>query len=204
MKEKVKWHKYHVTREMRNRLNRHKSLAVWFTGLPSSGKSTIANEVEKRLFEMGIRTYILDGDNIRHGLCSDLGFSEKDRDENIRRIAEVTKLFIDAGVVVLAAFVSPLKKHREMAKSIIGSENFLEIYCRCPVEVCERRDKKGYYQKAKRGEIKEYTGVSAPYEEPDNPDLILDTHLLTPEEAAEKVLDVLVKKIFFEKISSKK
>lgn len=149
----VVWHKPEVTRQLRNILNGHKSLVVWFTGLPSSGKSTIAHSVEKKLYEKGIRTYTFDGDNIRHGLCSDLGFSEKDREENLRRIAEVIKLFLDAGIVVLAAFVSPLKKHREKVRQIVGQEDFIEIYCRCPVEICEMRDPKGMYKKAKAGEI---------------------------------------------------
>lgn len=197
MKEKhVVWHPVEVTREMRQILNGHKSVALWFTGLPASGKSTIAHATEKRLYEMGVRTYTLDGDNIRHGLCSDLGFSKEDRKENLRRTAEVIKLFLDAGLVVLSAFVSPLKEHREMVKSIIGEEDFIEIYCRCPVEVCEARDPKGMYKKAKLGEIKEFTGISSPYEEPENPDLILDTHLLSVEEAVEKVISLIRDKIF--------
>ncbi|MFN3976892.1 MAG: adenylyl-sulfate kinase [Aquificaceae bacterium] len=197
MKEKhVVWHPVEVTREMRQILNGHKSVALWFTGLPASGKSTIAHTTEKRLYEMGVRTYTLDGDNIRHGLCSDLGFSKEDRKENLRRTAEVIKLFLDAGLVVLSAFVSPLKEHREMVKSIIGEEDFIEIYCRCPVEVCEARDPKGMYKKAKLGEIKEFTGISSPYEEPENPDLILDTHLLSVEEAVEKVIGLIRDKIF--------
>lgn len=197
MGNNIVWHKPEITRKMRNILNGHKSIALWFTGLPSSGKSTIAHNVEKRLYELGIRAYTLDGDNIRHGLCSDLGFSEKDRTENLRRIAEVIKLFLDAGIVVLAAFVSPLRKHREMVKKIVGENDFIEIYCRCPVEICERRDPKGMYKKARAGEIKEYTGISAPYEEPENPDLILDTHLLSLEESVEKVVKLLKNRIFF-------
>ncbi|MEM1724663.1 MAG: adenylyl-sulfate kinase [Thermoplasmata archaeon] len=194
-KNNVVWHKPLVTREMRNMLNGHRSFVLWFTGLPSSGKSTIAHAVEFELYKKGFRTYTFDGDNIRHGLCSDLGFSEKDREENLRRIAEVVKLFIDAGIIVLAAFVSPLKKHREMVKAIIGEGDFIEIYCRCPVEICEKRDPKGLYRKARNGEIKDYTGISAPYEEPENPDLILDTHLLDVEEAVKKVLSLVEKKL---------
>lgn len=196
-KNNVVWHKPEVTRQMRNRLNGHKSIALWFTGLPSSGKSTIAHSVEKRLYEMGVRTYTLDGDNVRHGLCSDLGFSKEDRTENLRRIAEVIKLFLDAGIVVLAAFVSPLREQREKIKTLIGQEDFIEIYCRCPVEVCELRDSKGMYKKAKNGEIKEYTGVSAPYEEPENPTLIIDTHLLSIEESVDRVLKLVESKIFY-------
>lgn len=192
----VVWHKPEVTRAMRNLLNGHKSIAVWFTGLPSSGKSTIAHNVEKKLYELGVRTYTLDGDNVRHGLCSDLGFSKEDRDENLRRIAEVIKLFLDAGIVVLAAFVSPFKEQREKVKKIIGEEEFLEIYCRCPVEVCELRDPKEMYKKAKTGEIKEYTGISSPYEEPEDPDLTIDTHLLSVEESVERALNLIKGKIF--------
>lgn len=195
----VVWHKPEVTRHMRNILNGHKSVVAWFTGLPSSGKSTIAHNVEKRLYEMGIRTYTFDGDNIRHGLCSDLGFSKEDRAENLRRIAEVIKLFLDAGIVVLSAFVSPLKEQRQRVKKIIGEKDFIEIYCRCPVEICEKRDPKGMYKKAKAGEIKEYTGISAPYEEPENPDLIIDTHLLSIEEAVERVVTLLLDKILLSK-----
>lgn len=200
MKNKnVVWHNPIITREMRNLLNGHRSIALWFTGLPSSGKSTIAHHVEKKLFDLNIRTYTFDGDNVRHGLCSDLGFSIEDRRENLRRIAEVIKLFLDAGIVVLAAFVSPLKEHRQLVRNIIGDKDFIEIYCRCPLEICEQRDPKGLYKKAKEGEIKEYTGISAPYEEPVNPDLIIDTHLLTIEEAVEKVTTLALDKILFSK-----
>ncbi|MFN3813548.1 MAG: adenylyl-sulfate kinase [Aquificaceae bacterium] len=195
-KSNVVWHNFEVTRGMRNRLNNHKSMAVWFTGLPASGKSTIAHATEKKLYELGIRTYTLDGDNIRHSLCSDLGFSKKDRDENLRRVAEVVKLFVDAGIIALAAFVSPLKEQREKVKSIIGREDFLEIYCRCPVEVCESRDPKGMYKKAILGKIEEFTGISSPYEEPENPDLVLDTHLLSVEESVEKVVSLIKKRVF--------
>lgn len=184
---------------MRSKLYGHRSIVVWFTGLPSSGKSTIANEVDKRLFKLGIKSYVLDGDNIRLGLCRDLGFSEKDREENIRRVAEVSKLFIDAGIVLLAAFVSPLRRHRALARSIIGDENFLEIYCRCPLHVCAKRDPKGLYHRAERGEIEAYTGVTAPYEEPESPDLILDTDLLTPDEASERVMKLLLDRISLSK-----
>ncbi|MCS7231528.1 MAG: adenylyl-sulfate kinase [Elusimicrobiota bacterium] len=192
----VIWHKPEVTRRDRETLNGHKSLAIWFTGLPSSGKSTIAHAVEKTLHELEVRTYTLDGDNVRHGLCADLGFSPQDRKENLRRIAEMVKLFIDAGIVTLCAFVSPYEEDRERIKKHLGEENFVLIYCRCPVEVCEARDPKGMYTKAKRGEIKEYTGVSAPYEEPLKPNLILDTNLLSIKECVEKVLALVIPKLF--------
>ena len=192
----IVWHKPKVTREMREKLNGHRSIALWFTGLPSSGKSTIAHAVEKRLHEMGVRTYTFDGDNVRHGLCSDLGFSPEDRAENLRRIAEMIKLFLDAGIVVLAAFVSPFRKDREKIRKIISEKDFIEIYCKCPVEVCMKRDPKGMYERALKGEIKEYTGISSPYEEPENPDLILETHLLSIEECVERVLKLINNKIF--------
>ncbi len=193
----VVWHDPYVTREMREKLNGHRALCIWFTGLPSSGKSTIAHSVEKELYKLGIRTYTLDGDNVRHGLCSDLGFSPEDRAENLRRITEMIKLFLDAGLVVLSAFVSPYEKDRKRIKEAIGAENFILVYCKCPVEVCEKRDPKGMYQKAKKGEIKNYTGVSAPYEEPENPDLVLETHFLTIEESVQKVLSLIKSRIYF-------
>lgn len=190
------WHKVRVTKEMREALNGHKALAVWFTGLPSSGKSTIAHLVEEKLYHLGVRTYTFDGDNIRHGLCSDLGFSPEDRAENLRRIAEVIKLFLDAGIVCLAAFVSPFEKDREKIKEIVGKDNLLLVYCKCPPEICEKRDPKGFYQKAKIGKIKNYTGVSSPYEEPICPDLILETDKFSAEECAQKVLQLIKEKIF--------
>jgi adenylylsulfate kinase len=180
---------------MRETLNGHKSLVLWFIGLPSSGKSTIAHTLEKKLYDLSIRTYTFDGDNIRHGLCSDLGFTPEDRAENLRRVAEVIKLFLDAGLVVLCAFVSPFKKDRERVRKIVGEENFIEIYCRYPVVVCKTRDPKGFYQKAERGEIKNYTSISAPYEEPENPDIILDTHILSVEESVERVFNFVINKI---------
>lgn len=199
MNNNVVWHKPEVTRQMRNILNGHKSIAVWFTGLPSSGKSTIVHALEKKLYERGIRTYAFDGDNIRHGLCSDLGFSKEDRSENLRRIAELIKLFVDAGIVVLAAFVSPLKENRDKVRKLIGEKDFIEIYCRCPVEVCEMRDPKGMYKRAKAGEIREYTGVSAPYEEPESPDLVIDTHLLSLEESVDRIFKLIEDRIYLSK-----
>ncbi len=189
----VFWHRSLITRTDREKQKGHKSFAVWFTGLPSSGKSTIAHHVEKALFEMGYHTYVFDGDNVRHGLCRDLGFSETDRKENIRRIAEVIKLFLDAGIICLSAFVSPFKRDREMAKDIIGKNEFIEIYVKCPVEICEKRDKKGLYQKAKLGLIKNYSGVNGNYEEPHNPDLILETDKSELNECVDKVIDLIKK-----------
>ncbi len=164
-----------VTRPRRETQNGHLSINLWFTGLSGSGKSTLAHAVEQRLHLMGCRTYVFDGDNVRHGLCGDLGFSMEDRSENMRRIAEMVGLFLDCGVISLTAFISPLKVDRERVKNIIGPENILEVYCNCPLEICEQRDVKGLYKKAREGKIKNYTGISSPYEAPENPDIELDT-----------------------------
>ncbi len=187
------WHNATVTRERRQKLNEHKGAVVWFTGLSGSGKSTLAHTVEERLHKMGSRTYVFDGDNVRHGLCSDLGFSELDRSENIRRIAEMCQLFVDAGVIALTAFISPLHKDRELVRKLMGND-FLEVYCRCPVAVCEQRDVKGFYRKARAGEIKDFTGISAPYDEPQNADLVIDTDKQSLEESMSKVLQLLLDK----------
>lgn len=186
------WHNATVTRVRREKHNRHNGAVIWFTGLSGSGKSTIAHTLEETLHQMGCRTYVFDGDNVRHGLCADLGFSELDRSENIRRIAEMCNLFVDAGVIALTAFISPLHKDREMVRKLMG-DDFLEVYCKCPVEVCEQRDVKGLYKKARAGEIKDFTGISAPYEEPENPDLIIDTDRQSLEESVEQVVKLLVR-----------
>jgi adenylylsulfate kinase len=186
----VVWHEATILRMHRETLNSHKSAVIWFTGLSGSGKSTLAHMAEDALHRKGCRTYVLDGDNIRHGLCSDLGFSLHDREENIRRIGEVAKLFIDAGVLVLTAFISPFRADRERVRKLVGAENFYEIYCRCPVEVCEQRDVKGLYKKARQGLIPEFTGISSPYEEPEAPDLVIDTATTTPEEALRQIIDL--------------
>jgi adenylylsulfate kinase len=187
----VIWHEVQVTREDRNRLNRHKSGLIWLTGLSASGKSTIAHGVEKILHDRGIRTYVLDGDNVRHGLNANLGFSPEDRQENLRRVAEVSRLFADAGMLVLAAFISPYRKDRDYIRKRCANDNFIEIYVKCRLEECERRDPKGQYKKARAGIIKNYTGISAPYEEPEHPDLVLDTSNCTPESAVATVLGYL-------------
>lgn len=168
-------HQAAVTRPRRETQNGHMSINLWFTGLSGSGKSTLAHAVEQRLHLMGCRTYVFDGDNVRHGLCGDLGFSLEDRSENMRRIAEMVGLFLDCGVLSLTAFISPLKADREKVKEIIGPENLLEVYCNCSLEICEERDVKGLYKKAREGKIKNYTGISSPYEIPKNPDIELDT-----------------------------
>ncbi len=171
---------------------------VWFTGLSGSGKSTMANLLEMELHEKGYKTYLLDGDNVRHGLCRDLGFSEDDRVENIRRIGEVAKLFLDAGVIVLCAFVSPFSKDRDNAKKLVGSGRFVEVFVDCPIEVCEERDVKGLYKKARKGEIKDFTGISSPFEKPINADLVLKTAEKSPNELLEELLQRIEPQIIAE------
>ncbi|MCZ6576325.1 MAG: adenylyl-sulfate kinase [Gammaproteobacteria bacterium] len=188
------WHSATVTRARREKRNNHKSVAVWFTGLSGSGKSTLAHIVEEALHQLGCRTYVFDGDNVRHGLCADLGFSEEHRRENIRRIGEMVRLFLDSGVIALTAFISPFSRDREVVRQLVTPPDFLEIYCRCPIEVCESRDIKGLYRKARAGEIAEFTGISSPYEEPSNPDLVLDTDSATLAACKESVLELLAKR----------
>lgn len=168
------WHCATVTRERRETQNGHRSVALWFTGLSGSGKSTLAHYVEEKLHGMGCRTFVFDGDNVRHGLCGDLSFSEEARSENIRRIGEVSKLFINAGVIALTAFISPSHEDRQKARDLIG-DDFIEIYCDCPIEVCEERDVKGLYKRARAGEIKDFTGISAPYDVPRSAEIVVDT-----------------------------
>lgn len=184
------WHHPTVTRQRRAELGHHQSCVLWFTGLSGSGKSTLAHALEERLYQMKCHTFVLDGDNVRHGLCSDLGFSEKDRVENIRRISEVAKLFMEAGVIVLTAFISPFRADRNRARSLI-TDNFIEIYCACPLEVCEQRDVKGLYRRARLGEIKEFTGISSPYEPPVHPELIIETNESTIDESIDAILKYL-------------
>jgi adenylylsulfate kinase len=189
--DNVVWHHATVTRARREDMNKHRSVILWFTGLSNSGKSTIAHAVEERLHSQGCRTFVFDGDNVRHGLCADLGFSRGDRDENIRRIGEMAKLFIEAGVIALTAFISPFRAERNRVRNLVKEGDFLEIYCKCAIEICERRDVKGHYKKARAGEIKEFTGVSSPYEEPVHPDLVLNTDSLTVEECVASILGLL-------------
>jgi adenylylsulfate kinase len=188
------WHHATVTRARREAVNGHRSAVVWFTGLSGSGKSTLAHYVEEQLHQSGVRTFVFDGDNVRHGLCGDLGFSADDRAENLRRIGEMAKLFVEAGILSLAAFVSPFQKDRERVRAIVGAENLIEVYCRCALDVCETRDVKGMYKRARAGEIKEFTGISSPYEEPVAPDLILDTDQAIPEVCAEQILGLLAER----------
>lgn len=187
----IVWHHSKVTKEDRQKLNGHKSVVLWFTGLSGAGKSTLSVEVEKELHQRGIRTYILDGDNIRHGLNKDLGFSAEDRKENIRRIGEVAKLMVDAGIVTLTAFISPYREDREMVRQLLGEKEFIEIYVKCSLEECERRDPKGLYKKARAGEIKGFTGIDDPYEEPENPELVVETDKQTLEESVKQTIAYL-------------
>ncbi|HNV20098.1 MAG TPA: adenylyl-sulfate kinase [Candidatus Hydrogenedentes bacterium] len=187
----ITWHESNITKEDRERLNGHKAVVLWFTGLSGSGKSTLAHAVEQALYDKGCRTIVLDGDNIRHGLNKNLGFSPEDREENIRRIGEVAKLFTQAGVIALTAFISPYRADRDKARELLNDGEFVEVYLKCAVDVCESRDVKGLYKKARAGEIKEFTGISAPYEEPLNPELVIDTAAETLEESTRKVLAYL-------------
>ena len=185
------WHHATITRELREAQNKHKSVILWFTGLSGAGKSTLAHTVEDKLHTLGCKTFVLDGDNVRHGLCGDLGFSENDRTENIRRIGHVAKLFLEAGVIILTAFISPFKSDRQLVRNLVHPDEFLEIYCNAPVEICEQRDVKGLYQKARRGEIANFTGISSPYEAPANPELIVNTGAESLEVCAEQVIQLL-------------
>ncbi len=187
----VVWHHATVTRKRREELQGHKSLILWFTGLSGAGKSTVAHATEERLHQMGCHTYVFDGDNVRHGLCGDLGFSIEDRTENIRRVGEMSKLFVDAGTIALTAFISPLRSDRRRVRDLVEEGDFVEIYCRCSLEVCEERDVKGLYKKARAGEIPNFTGISSPYEEPENPELVLDTDQHTIDECVEQVITLL-------------
>ena len=188
----VVWHHATVTRQRRNELNNHKSVVLWFTGLSGSGKSTLAHAVEEELHQIGCRTIVLDGDNMRHGLCKDLDFSDESRKENIRRIGEVAKLFIESGVITLTAFISPFKEERDKVRKLLANQDLIEIYVKCPISVCEARDVKGMYKKAKANEIKNFTGISSPYEVPESPDLIVNTNQETLDESVDKVLGVLI------------
>jgi len=187
----ITWHHANITNQAREKLLNQKGAEIWYTGLSASGKSTIAHEVEAILFERGHLTYVLDGDNIRHGLNKNLGFSPEDREENIRRIGEVAKLFVDTGVIVMTAFISPYRADRNTARRLLEDGRFIEVFVDCPLNVLEERDPKGLYKKARAGEIKEFTGISAPYEPPENPELVVDTSKLSLEQCAEKVVAYL-------------
>jgi adenylylsulfate kinase len=193
----IVWHHATVTRQRRSELNQHRSILLWFTGLSGAGKSTLAHALEEKLYQMGYHTFVLDGDNVRHGLCGDLGFSNEDRIENIRRISEVAKLFIEAGVIIMTAFISPFRADREKARKLVG-EDFVEIYCHCSLNVCEKRDVKGLYRRARAGEIKEFTGISSPYEEPDKPELVIETGTQSLDECVDQILEYLIQRGVYE------
>jgi len=187
----VIYHNATVTRERRNKLNGHKSVIIWFTGLSGSGKSTLAHSIEEELHKLGCTTFVLDGDNVRHGLSANLTFSDNDRKENIRRIGEVAKLMIEAGVIAMTAFISPFKKDRNLVRQLLPQGDFIEIYCKASLEICESRDVKGLYKRARAGEIKNYTGIDSSYEAPDNPELIIDTDSELLQDSVAKVIDFL-------------
>lgn len=190
----VVWHKSTIKKENRHQLNCHKSAIIWFTGLSGSGKSTISVALESTLYAKGIRTYRLDGDNVRHGLNGDLGFSPEDRNENIRRIGEVAKLMVDAGLFTLTAFISPYREDRDQVRRLVKDHEFVEVYQKATIATCEARDPKGLYKKARLGEIKNFTGIDAPYEEPSNPNIVIDTDKLSVEESVEQIISYLEKK----------
>lgn len=185
------WHLHHVTKDERAKQKQQRPCVLWFTGLSGSGKSTIAGAVEQKLFELGHHTYLLDGDNVRHGLNKDLAFSDKDRVENIRRIGELSKLMIDAGLLVMTAFISPFREDRRMVRSLVQNHEFIEVYMNTPIEECERRDPKGLYKKARKGEIKNFTGVDSEYEVPEAPEVVINTVALSIEECADQVVNYL-------------
>lgn len=187
----VVWHEQSLTKENRREQNGHNSFVIWFTGLSGSGKSTLANAVASRLFRDNVRNYVLDGDNVRHGLNKDLGFSEADRTENIRRIGEVAKLFVDSGQVVLTAFISPFQTDRKLVRDLLEEKEFIEVYVKCSIDTCEERDPKGLYVKARQGLIKDFTGINSPYEEPENPEIVVESDRTTVEESVEQVIQYL-------------
>ena len=190
----VTYHKATVTRERRNQLNKHKSVVIWFTGLSGSGKSTLAHSVEEELHQLNCRTFVLDGDNIRHGLSSNLDFSNADRKENIRRIGEVSKLMMEAGIITITAFISPFKNDRNMVRETLPHGDFIEVYCMASLEICELRDVKGLYKRARAGEIKNYTGINSPYEAPANPELVINTESESLNESTVKIINFLKSK----------
>lgn len=184
-----------ISRKKRQAIYGQKSVVIWFTGLSGSGKSTLASALEVALFNEGYRTYLLDGDNIRTGLNKDLAFTDEGRNENIRRIGEVSNLFVDAGVILLSAFISPFRADREQVKNIVGEENFIEVFVDCPLEICEKRDVKGLYKKARAGEIKNFTGIDSPYEAPEDPAIVVPTHIVPLKEAVEELMEFLKDRI---------
>ncbi|MCU7863499.1 MAG: adenylyl-sulfate kinase [Candidatus Thiodiazotropha sp. (ex Lucinoma borealis)] len=191
MDDNIVWHHATVTRDRREKMNMHRAKLLWFTGLSGSGKSTLAHALEERLHQRGCRTYVFDGDNVRHGLCRDLGFSIGDRTENIRRIGEMSKLFVDAGIIALTAFISPIREDRDRARSLFAHGDFIEVYVKASIEACESRDVKGLYKKARAGEIPNFTGISSPYEAPEKPEITIDTEHSTVEACIDSLLESL-------------
>ncbi|MCU7802760.1 MAG: adenylyl-sulfate kinase [Candidatus Thiodiazotropha sp. (ex Lucinoma borealis)] len=191
MDDNIVWHHATVTRDRREKMNLHRAKLLWFTGLSGSGKSTLAHALEERLHQRGCRTYVFDGDNVRHGLCRDLGFNIDDRTENIRRIGEMSKLFVDAGVIALTAFISPIREDRDRARSLFAHGDFIEVYVKASIEACESRDVKGLYKKARAGEIPHFTGISSPYEAPEKPEITIDTEHSTVEACIDSLLESL-------------
>ncbi|MBU3007912.1 adenylyl-sulfate kinase [Cobetia amphilecti] len=187
----IVWHDMAVTKQRRADRNKQKPCIIWFTGLSGAGKSTAANALERQLFAMGYNTYLLDGDNVRHGLCGDLGFSEDDRAENIRRVGEVAKLMVDAGMITLVSFISPFQADRQTVRDMVGTDEFIEVFVNTPISVCEERDPKGLYRKARAGEISDFTGISSPYEAPENPEIEINTGELSLEQTALKLVNQL-------------
>lgn len=200
MSSNIVWHEASISKSERREKNHHHSFILWFTGLSASGKSSIANSLARRLFEQGNQSFVLDGDNIRHGLNKDLGFDENSRKENIRRIGEVSKLFVESGQIVLTAFISPYKEDRKVVRALVEEGEFIEVYVKCSVEECERRDPKGLYEKARKNEIKNFTGISAPYEAPDNPEIVVNSEQYSIEECTEQLINFLVEKGYIEKV----
>ncbi|MEJ2612590.1 MAG: adenylyl-sulfate kinase [Candidatus Thiodiazotropha sp.] len=191
MDDNVVWHQATVTRDRREKMNLHRAKLLWFTGLSGSGKSTLAHALEERLHQRGCRTYVFDGDNVRHGLCRDLSFSVEDRTENIRRISEMAKLFVDAGVIALTAFISPIQEDRARARSLFPHGDFIEVFVNASIEACEKRDVKGLYKKARKGEIANFTGISSPYEPPENPEICINTENCSIDECVSSLLSTL-------------
>lgn len=190
----IQWHHATVTRQRRESQNNHRGAIIWFTGLSGAGKSTLAHAVEEKLHQLGCRTFVLDGDNVRHGLCGDLGFSDQNRMENIRRVGEVAKLFMEAGVIVLTAFISPFRADRERVRGMVEQDDFIEIYCDSPIDICESRDTKGLYKKARAGQILEFTGITSPYEKPVMPEVVVRTGHVSLNDCVDKVLTCLQSK----------
>ena len=199
----IVWHNTTINNDNRNRLLNQTPFILWFTGLSASGKSTLANIVEQKLFQMNYKTYLLDGDNVRHGLNKDLGFNEESRVENIRRIGEVAKLFLDSGIIVLTAFISPFNSDRELARSLVRKEQFIEIFIDSSLEVCEKRDPKGMYAKARNGEISNFTGISSPYESPENPEIHVINNTITLDNASNQIINYLIEKKYINQMEDK-